>query len=521
MNKTLRSIRAFTLIELLVVVLIIGILAAIAIPQYQKAVYKSRFSALMPITKAIADGNEAYYMAYSTYADDPSKLDIKGKNSYSDGTQLTMHSGEDYAYVMASRTNYPDNRYLIYQQHSPNYAGDTHCEAKIGDSRAQWLCETLGGRSLDSGSDGYIAYVLKGSGEGFSPVELREIAQCENASELGFTCHVTEHEDGSSTRKSCVSKLGSNYCSVSQYDADGKRTQTSTCVANEQGVCIGGEKEYKYTDGKLASVKTCTAYDGAGNCTGYTTTDYNYQNGQRVSTRTCDTYDANGECTHYSTATEYGYYADGKTKYARTCDTYDANEGCTHYSTTTEYEYYADGNLKYNRTCTGEKVTANGACDGYNSGVEYEYNEDGSYREKEANDYSSGLYSTVREYNAAGNKMSYCNNSSTGYCVSYRGAYEYLETHENHSTTRRCSGTGVDAGNGSCIRYNRGYNFSYDDDGRRTTAFDCYGSGTVNPDDGSCITYTSGTAYIYDEYGNQIGTKTCSAFDGLTCTNWQ
>ena len=72
----MKNKNGFTLVELLVVVLIIGVLAAMALPQYQKAAEKAKAMQAITLLKAIYDAQTRYFLANNTYADKFDELDV-------------------------------------------------------------------------------------------------------------------------------------------------------------------------------------------------------------------------------------------------------------------------------------------------------------------------------------------------------------------------------------------------------------------------------------------------------------
>ena len=124
-NANISRLGGFTLIELLVVVLIIGILAAMAMPQYFKAVERARMAEAVTLIDSVVKAQRRHYMQTNRYTEHFEGLDVTPKGArgnvyYTKGNPTTGAGGNGFEVVLG-RADFWAGNVIAYREINGNH----------------------------------------------------------------------------------------------------------------------------------------------------------------------------------------------------------------------------------------------------------------------------------------------------------------------------------------------------------------------------------------------------------------
>jgi len=149
--------RGFTLIELLVVVLIIGILAAIALPQYEKAVLKSRATEIKTFLSNVEKAMDLYILERG-YPSKTAQVGLEELNLDLSRYCITIDPQTQQCTAKTFRTTRPIIRatewdITLYTNEDIFGSGNLHVQKNASGNdlfacwayskKAKWLCDML------------------------------------------------------------------------------------------------------------------------------------------------------------------------------------------------------------------------------------------------------------------------------------------------------------------------------------------------------------------------------------------
>ncbi|GAB2728198.1 pilin [Halomonas garicola] len=140
----------FTLIELMIVVAIIGVLAAIAIPQYQNYVARSQASEALTITSGVRADIAEYYALNGKMPDSASKLKAAAGEAAS-------NNDLDISGRYVEKVRYSDKKIKATFADESALKGAIMYVAPAADNLANgWECSWASGGSFTDGKDSWL-----------------------------------------------------------------------------------------------------------------------------------------------------------------------------------------------------------------------------------------------------------------------------------------------------------------------------------------------------------------------------